>query len=165
VVTAPEADVLADPRSGAVILLKVVKGDLLPLQGQLGDWYSVAAGEVTGWVRRESAALLFHPEFLDPARLRESYTPPPFVPHVPWGYWEYPGYSGYPGHPGYPGWWGRGIMPYPWRDPLSWGFWLYEGNRHDDHHDDHGHSGGGYRNRHPDPHPDRPPPPRDPRPR
>jgi hypothetical protein len=165
VVTALEVDVLAIPATNGEVLLKAVKGDLFPLIGQRGDWYSVAVGEATGWVKRDSAALMFFPEFLDPRRLRESYTPPPYVPHLPWGYWGYPGYGAYPGYGPYPGydaytgWWGGGIVPYPWRDPLRWGFWLYERDRYDDDHDGRNRDRDHYGNRPPNPYPDRPAPP------
>jgi hypothetical protein len=167
VVTAPEADVLADPRGDAAVILKVLKGDLLPLRGQAGEWYSVGAGEgAGGWIRRSSAALLMHPEFLDPVQLRESYTPPPYVPPS----------AGYGS-----GWWG-GIRP-PWRDPLWWGLWYYD-QKHDDDDDDHHDHRGGHnghndddhdgsrqrdrdrdrdRDRSPRPNQPVPPPPRDPR--
>lgn len=160
VITAPEAEVLADPRSGAASLLKVVKGDLLPLRGQVGDWYAVAAGEAAGWVHRDAAALLVYPEFLDPARLREAYTPPPYVPP---GARYYPGYYG--GYGGYP------RVPWPWQDPLWWGLWWYD-REHDDDDDDHHHDRDDdddddrrRRDRRRDPRPSGPlpPPPADPR--
>jgi len=165
VVTAPEADVLADPRGGAAVILKVLKGDLLPLRGQAGEWYSVGAGEGgAGWIRRSSAALLMYPEFLDPVRLRESYTPPPYVSPRAYGDPS----SGYR------------RVPYPWQDPLWWGLWYYDQKHDDDDDDDHhhgghnghnddDHDGGRHRDRDRDrdrsPRPDQPipPPPRDPR--
>jgi hypothetical protein len=125
VVTAPEADVLADPRSGAAVVLKGFKGDLFPLKGQQGEWFLVATGDSTsGWLRRGTAALLMYPEFLDPVRLRESYTPPPYVP---------PRAYGFPGG-------GYRRVPYPWQDPLWWGLWYYD-QKHDDDDDDHHHHG------------------------
>lgn len=165
VITALEADVLAIPATNAEVLLKAVKGDLFPLNGQRGDWYSVVVGAATGWVKRDSAALMFYPEFLDPDRLRESYTPPPYVPPLPWGYRGYPGYGPYPGYgayrgyDAYTGWWGGGVFPDPWRDPLWWGFWLYDRDRHDDDHDWRDRDRDRYRNRPPIPYPERPAPP------
>jgi len=121
VVTAPEADVLADPRSGAPVVLKGFKGDLFPLKGQQGEWFLVATGDATtGWLRRGTAARMMYPEFLDPVRLRESYTRPPYVPPRAYGY---PGYR---------------RVPYPWQDPLWWGLWYYD-QKHDDDDDDHHH--------------------------
>lgn len=109
VVTAPTADLSAGPTEDAAVFGAARKGDILPLKGKQGKWYLVATGEATyGWIRTDTAAIFFYPEFLPTHRPPADLVTPPSAPaRVPPPFYWYPPSRGWDRSPRWDsGWWG-----------------------------------------------------------